>query len=193
MNIFNRVKGLILSPKEEWETIEAEDKSIVDIYRGYVVYIALIPPFANWLSDYFIGMPHGREIYRLSLTGGLLRAAMQYALSLPLLYLVAFVISSIAPYFEGKADDKRALTLAAYSYTPAWLATGFALIPGLRILDILGFYGLYVLYFGLPRMMKCPQHHADVYSLAILVLTLATAALHAWIVHTAVPWQAFPR
>ena len=86
MNIFNRVKGLILSPKEEWETIEAEDKSIVDIYRGYVVYIALIPPFANWLSDYFIGMPHGREIYRLSLTGGLLRAAMQYALSLPLLY-----------------------------------------------------------------------------------------------------------
>ncbi len=193
MGIFNRVKGLILSPEDEWVAIEAEDKSIVELYRGYIVYLALIPPFASCLSAYFFGASRGGDVARLSLTGGLLRAAMQYALALPLLYLVAFVISSIAPYFEGKSDDKRALTLAAYSYTPAWLAAAFALVPGLRFLDILGFYGLYVLYFGLPRMMKCPKNHADVYSFAILVLTLATGALHAWIVHMAVPWQAFPR
>jgi hypothetical protein len=104
---------------------------------------------------------------------------------------VAFVISSVAPHFDGKADDKRALTLAAYSYTPAWLAAGFGLVPGLRWLDILGLYGLYVFYHGLPRMMKCPKDHNDVLTLVVLVLTIATGALHAWIVHFIAPWRAF--
>ncbi|QGM44503.1 Yip1 family protein [Methylocystis heyeri] len=193
MNIARRIRGLILSPKEEWEIIEAEDKSVLDLYREYIVYLALIPPFASCLSAYFFGVPraaaHGVE--QISLTGGLVRAGFQYLLSLPMLYLVAFVISMIAPYFDGKTDDKRALTLAAYSYTPAWLASAFGLIPGLRWVDIVGFYGLYVFYYGLPRMMKCPRDHADVLSLTVLVLSVATSALHAWIVRLAVPWTAF--
>ncbi len=192
MNIAKRIQGLILAPQEEWETIEAEDKSILDLYREYVIILALIPPFANFFGGYFFGFPRAAaHAGQLTLTGGLLRAAVQYFLSLPLLYMVAFVISSIAPHFDGKSDDKRALTLAAYSYTPAWLASAFGLVPGLRWLDILGFYGLYVFYLGLPRMMKCPKDHGDIMSLIILVLSVATGALHAWIVRLAVPWQAF--
>ena len=119
-----------------------------------------------------------------------MRAFVQYSLSLPLLYLVAFVISSIAPHFDGKADDKRALTLAAYSYTPAWLAAVAGLVPALRWLDILGFYGIYVFYHGLTRMMKCPRDHADVFTLTALVLTVATGVLHAWMVHMVIaPWR----
>jgi hypothetical protein len=193
MNIARRIRGLILSPKEEWEIIEAEDKSVLDLYREYIIYLALIPPFASYLSAYFFGVPraaaHGAE--QISLTGGLVRAGFQYLLSLPMLYLVAFVISMIAPYFDGKTDDRKALTLAAYSYTPAWLASAFGLMPGLRWVDIVGFYGLYVFYYGLPRMMKCPKDHADVLSLTVLVLSVATSALHAWIVRLAVPWTAF--
>jgi len=193
MNIARRIKGLILSPKEEWETIEAENKSVLELYREYIVWLALIPPFASFLSGYLFGMPraamHG--VGQFSLTGGLVRAAVQYTLSLPMLYLVAFVISMLAPHFDGKTDDKRALTLAAYSYTPAWLASAFGLVPGFRWFDIVGFYGLYVFYYGLPRMMKCPKDHADVLSLTVLVLSVATGALHAWIVRLAVPWTAF--
>jgi hypothetical protein len=193
MNIARRIRGLILSPGEEWAIIEAEDKSILQLYREYVIYLALIPPFASFLSSYFFGDPRAAAhvVQQFSLTGGLVRAGFQYLLSLPMLYLVAFVISMLAPHFDGKTDDKRALTLAAYSYTPAWLASAFGLIPGLRWVDIVGFYGLYVFYYGLPRMMKCPEDHADVLSLTVLVLSVATSALHAWIVRLAVPWTAF--
>jgi tetrahydromethanopterin S-methyltransferase subunit C len=192
MNIVKRIKGLIIAPEAEWAIIEAEDKGVVELYRSYIVYLALIPPFASFLGGYFFGFGRGpADVGHLSLGGGLLRAFVQYALSLPLLYLVAFVISTIAPHFDGKADDKRALTLAAYSYTPAWVAAVFGLIPGLRWLDILGFYGIYLLYHGLPRMMKCPKDHADVFTLVILALTIATGALHAWIVHSVAPWRAY--
>ncbi len=119
----------------------------------------------------------------------MLRALAQYVLSLPALYMVAFVISTIAPYFDGKSDDRRALTLMAYSYTPAWLAAAFGLMPGLRWLDVLGFYGVYVFSIGLPRMMRCPKDHADVFTLVTLVLTVAVGALHAWIVRSIAPAQ----
>jgi len=192
MNIAKRIRGLILAPQEEWKIIEAEDKSVLDLYREYIIILALIPPFASFLGGYFFGFPRAAaHAGQLTLTGGLLRAAVQYFLSLPLLYMVAFVISSIAPHFDGKSDDKRALTLAAYSYTPAWLASAFGLVPGLRWLDIMGFYGLYVFYHGLTRMTKCPKDHADIMSLIVLVLSVATGALHAWIVRLAVPWPAF--
>jgi ABC-type amino acid transport system permease subunit len=192
MNIAKRIKGLIVAPDAEWAIIDAEDKSIVELYRGYIVYLALIPPFASFLGGYFFGF--GRypvDVEHLSFAAGLTRAFVQYVLSLPLLYLVAFVISMLAPHFDGKADDRRALTLAAYSYTPAWLAAGFGLVPGVRWLDVLGLYGLYVFYHGLPRMMKCPKDHTDVFTFVVLLLTVATGALHAWIVHFIAPWRAF--
>jgi hypothetical protein len=118
MNIAKRIKGLIIAPDAEWAIIEAEDKSVAELYRGYIVYLALIPPFASFLGGHFFGFGRGPgDVEHLSFAAGLTRAFVQYALSLPLLYLVAFVLSSLAPHFDGKADDRRALALAAYSYT----------------------------------------------------------------------------
>ncbi|HXY57004.1 MAG TPA: Yip1 family protein [Methylocystis sp.] len=178
-----------MSPEDEWAVIESEGKTVPQVYREYVLLLALIPPFAGFLGGYLFGFGHATGLAGLSLQSGLLRAALQYALSLPLLYVVAFVLSSLAPHFDGRSDDTRALTLAAYSYTPAWLAAVFGLAPGLRWLDVLGFYGVLVFYHGLPRMLKVPKENADVFTLAALVLTIATAALHAWIVRLAAPWS----
>ena len=51
---------------------------------------------------------------------------------------------------------------AAYAFTPGWLASLFVLIGGLgALLPLLaGLYGIYLLYLGLPTMMKCPQDKA---------------------------------
>ncbi len=189
--LFERIKGVLLNPQAEWAKIEAEDKSVLELYRDYIVILAAIPPFASFIGAWLFGFSRGPTgLMHETFLGGLSRAALQYLLSLPLLYIVGFVISNAAEFFDGKADDKRALTLAAYSYTPAWLASVFGLVPGLRWLDILGFYGVYVFHHGLTRMAKVPKENADVFTLAILVLTVAAGALHAWIVYKLIPWQA---
>lgn len=184
-DLMSRVKGLILSPGKEWELIETEQTSISDLYRQYIVILAAIPPFASFLGAWLFG---SRGLHP-TFGAGLFRAVVQYALSLPALFLAAFVISMAAPYFDGKSDDRRALTLAAYSYTPAWLAASFGLVPGLRFLDVLGFYGIYVFSLGLNRMMRVPKDNLDVFTLVALFLTVATGALHAWIVSAIAPAQ----
>lgn len=194
MNIVDRVKGLILAPEAEWSVIEAEQTSVAALYLRYIVILAAIPPFATFLGVWLFGYSRGSMGFvHPSFFGGLARAALQYGLSLPMLYLVAFVLSSLAVYFDGESDDAKALTLIAYSYTPAWIAAMFGLVPGLRWLDILGLYGAYVFYLGMPRMLKCPKDHADLLTLIVMILAIATGTLHAWIVHWILPWEAISR
>lgn len=184
-DLMSRVKGLILTPQKEWETIETERTSILDLYLRYIVILAVIPPFASFLGAWLFGS-HGLHP---TFAGGLFRAVVQYVLSLPALFMVAFIISMAAPHFDGRGDDRRALALAAYSYTPAWLASLFGLVPGLRFLDVLGFYGVYVFSLGLTRMMRVPKENLDVFTLVALVVTVATGALHAWVVSAIAPAQ----
>lgn len=190
MSLHERVKALILSPQKEWEKIDAEDTSIPDLYRSYIAILAAIPPFASFLGGWLFGYWQARSgVVHPTFAGGLLRAVTQYALSLPALYLIAFVVSMAAPHFDGRSDDRRALQLMAYSYTPAWIAAIFGLVPGLRWLDVLGFYGVYVFSVGLPRMLRMPKDNLDVFTLVVLVLTIATAALHGWLVHFIAPME----
>ncbi len=184
-DIISRIKGIILAPRQEWERIASEDATILDLYRGYIVFLAAVPPFASFLGSWLFGT-HGLHP---TFSGGFMRAVAQYALSLPVLFMTAFVISMAAPYFDGRSDDRRALALVAYSFTPAWLAAAFGLVPGLRFLDVLGFYGVYVFSVGLTRMMRVPKDNLDVFTLVALFLTVAMGALHAWIVSILTPAQ----
>jgi hypothetical protein len=190
MNLARRVKGLILTPDAEWAVIENEQISIGELYRRYIVFLAAIPPFASFLGLWLFGYSRGvlGEAH-VSFAGGLWRAVTQYFVSLPIIFMVAFVLSSAAPTFDGRSNDARALALAAYSYTPAWLAEVFGLAPGLRWLDILGFYGVYLFYLGAPRMLKCPKDNADVLTLMALIVSIAAGALHAFIVRLIAPAQ----
>lgn len=186
--LVERVKRILLTPKSEWAAIEAEPMSVQEIYRNYIVILAAIPAVANFLGNWLFGFSRGSDgIVHATFFGGLFRAILQYGLSLPLIYLVAMAISRLAPSFEGKSDDLRALKLIAFSFTPVWLAEIFGLVPGLRWMDVLGLYGIYLFYVGVARMTQSREDYADVYTAAGLAISLAAAFLHGAIVHVLAP------
>jgi hypothetical protein len=70
-------------------------------------------------------------------------------------YLVAQIIAYTARRFDGEADLVQALKLTAYSSTPVWVLGIFSLVPDLRYIGFLGFfYTVYLLYLGLPVLMR---------------------------------------
>jgi hypothetical protein len=188
MDITARAKRIIVAPKTEWAAIEAEPMTVRDIYVNYIVPLAAVPTLANFLSGWLFGYARPSEgVVHLTFLGGLGRALLQYGLSLPLIYLVAVAVSRLAPSFEGKSDDLRAFKLVAFSYTPVWIASIFGLIPGLRWLDVLGLYGIYIFYLGVARMTRSKDEYADVFTAAGLALGVAASVLHAAILHFVVP------
>ena len=64
---------------------------------------------------------------------------------------------------------------------PVWLAGIFLVLPGLRFLVLTGLYGVYVLWIGLPRLVKAPEQRSQGFTLLIaacagLLLYLAALA-----------------
>jgi Yip1 domain len=182
MNVVDRAKNIVVAPRTEWAVIEAEPTTINDIYKGYVVPLALIPAVAGFLGASIIGMNvPGAGTVRIGFFAGLIGAILQLGLSLALVYVLALVIDALAPTFDGRKNMLSAYKVAAYSATPTWLAGIFALIPSLSFLSLLGLYGMYVLYLGLPRLMAAPEDKALPYAavviLAAILLSMVFGAL----------------
>jgi hypothetical protein len=161
MDLIARVRGILLDPQAEWPIIERESGDPSFLFTTYVAVLALIPALAGFIGTVLIGVtvPVIGTV-RMPLLSGLFHAVFGYVLTFVIVYVVAIIVDALAPTFGGQKNFQNALKLTVYSYTPAWLAGIFLLIPGLRFLTLLSLYGLYLLYTGLPPLMKAPKDKA---------------------------------
>jgi hypothetical protein len=184
MNLVERVKRILLTPKTEWEVIDAEPATAAELYTRYIAPLAAIGPIAQLIgySAFGVSVPFVGT-YRVPIGSAITQAIVMYVLTLAGTYVLALIIDALAPTFNGQRSQIQALKLAAYSLTASWVAGVFALIPGLRILTLLGLYSLYLLYLGLPVLMKTPRDKALGYTvvviIAAIILSMITGAISA--------------
>jgi hypothetical protein len=171
MNLVERAKRILLTPRTEWETIDTEPTTTSALYTGYIMPLAAIGPMAQVIgySVFGVRMPFGGTMYRTPIGTAITTAVVTYVLSLVAVYLIALIIDALAPTFGGTKNQMQALKVAAYSSTAGWVAGIFALVPGLRILGLLGLYSIYLLYLGLPVLMKAPADKATGYTAVVVV------------------------
>src|ERR1700674_160875 len=148
MNLVERVKAILLTPKTEWSVIEREPGDVAYLFTNYVAILAAIPAVCSFIGAVLIGIP---------IVPALIGAIVGYALTFVGVYVMALIIDVLAPTFGAQKNAANALKLSSYTPTPYWVAGVFLLIPGLRVLTaIAGLYGLYLLWVGLPPLMKSP-------------------------------------
>jgi hypothetical protein len=173
MNLIERVKAILLTPRTEWPVIEREPGDMVYLFTNYVAILAAIPAVCGFIGTSLIGIAlPGLGTVRVPIGAGLIGAIVGYVLTFAMVYVVALLVDLLAPTFNGQKNFENALKLTAYSYTPAWLVGVFLLLPSLGFLTILGLYGLYLLWIGIPPLMKAPQDRALLYTVAIVVCAI---------------------
>jgi len=173
MNLVDRIKGILLKPKEEWQTISGETTTIPEMYQGYIIILAAIGPVASVIGMSIVGisLPFTGS-FRIPITTSIAYAVAHYILTLVGVYVLALIIDALAPTFSGEKNMNQAFKVATYSYTPAWLVGIFIIIPALSILGILGLYSLYLLYLGLPALMKSPQEKSTGYTVGVIIAAI---------------------
>src|ERR1039457_678601 len=187
MAMIERIKGICLKPRTEWDAFAEEETSTAELFKGYAVPLAAIPPIAGFIGGSLIGrsMPFIGS-YRVPIVSGLVMAVFTFVMALVGVFIVSLIINYLAPSFGAQKNSAQALKVAVYAYTPAWVAGVLQILPMLGLLAILaGLYGLYLLYLGLPRLMKCPQEKAVPYTAVVvvcaIVLSIVVAAVGAGI------------
>lgn len=169
-----RVTGIILRPANEWPIIAGEATTASTIYTGYVAPLAAIGVVALFLGQVLIGMSVPLlGTVRTGLLSGLTSAIVMYVMAFVGVWVLSFIVDFLAPQFGGQRDPLRALKVVAYSYTPAWVAGVLHLVPSLGALVLLAsLYGLYVMYLGLPVLMRSPQDKAIPYTAVVVVCAI---------------------
>jgi len=188
MNLVERVQAILLKPKATWPEIDAEPADAASLYRNYVMILALIPALASFIGLSLIGVGAFGVSFRVPLASGLANMIVGYVLSLVMVFVLALIIDAMAPTFEGTRSQIGALKLSAYASTAAFVGGVFSLLPSLSVLGALAaLYGIYLLYTGLPVLMKCPPDKAIAYTAVVVVCAIVGGVVIAWVLALLTP------
>jgi hypothetical protein len=182
MNLVERIKGILLQPKSEWQAIEREPGDAGFLFPNYVAIVAAIPPVCAFIGTSIIGFGS----IHIGIIAGLLRAVIVYVLSLVSVFVVAHIIDLLAGTFGARKNLDSAMKVSAYAPTAAWVVGVFSLIPFLGVLSILGLYSLYLLYTGIGALMRPAADKALIYTIAVVVCVIVI-----WTVIFSIPAMLF--
>jgi hypothetical protein len=171
--LVGRAKGILMSPKTEWQRIAGETTEPMKVLTSYVVPLALIGPIASLIGMQVFGINAVIVTFRPSLASSLTMAVTSFVLTIVGVFVLAFIANWLSPKFGGKEDFPAAFRWVAYAMTASWIGGIFGLIPSLAIIGLLfGLYSLYLLYLGSSPMMGVPQDKTLGYTVVTILAAI---------------------
>ena len=200
MSITDRAKGILLKPRSEWEEIAKEPATVSGLFTGYAMILAALPAIATILALGILGI--GRDAVAMAgmsagLADTIVRTLVGYAVGLGMLYLMALIVKSVSPSFNGKSDLVQSLKLMTYASTPSWLigiVTPFladAPLVGLLLSIVTLAFVVYLTYLGLRAVLDVPQEKVAGFTVVIVlvyvVMIVLVAGVVLWLVGSSMP------
>jgi hypothetical protein len=189
MNALRRIIAILADPVAEWAVIDKEPADAAYLLSRYVAPLALIPAVFGLIGACVVGaVVPGAGLVRAPLAAGLVGAVFGYVMSCATVVCLGALIRLLAPTFGGQRDFNTAFKLAAYAYTPIWLTGIFLLAPGLRFLELTGFYSAYILWTGASPLMKVPVQKIPAFTTILVVCACLLIFIIRALQHTLFGW-----
>jgi len=170
MNLVQRIQDILLKPKDTWPQIAQEAATPQSLYKDWLLILAAVPAVAGFIGMSVMGVGAFGFSYRVPFVSGLVHMVIGYVLSLGMVYLLSLLVNALAPTFGGTPDRLAALKLVAYGCTAGFLGGVFQLLPSLSMLGLLcGLYSIYLIYLGLPVLMRNPPEKSAGYTAVVVV------------------------
>lgn len=180
MNLIDRAKNILITPKTEWLVIDTEATTPQNILISYVLPLAAISALGTLLS---IILP--ASFFRNYLVW---MAIIGFISILIGFYISTYVIDMLAPSFDSEKNLGKSAQLVAYSSTPAWVAGFFSFLPMIGVLFAIGgwVYSIYLFYTGLGIMKKTSEDKKVVYMVVAYIVMIAVTFIVSAILRTVI-------
>lgn len=187
--LIDRVKKIILTPNTEWPVIQAEPTTISRLYQGYIVPLAAFSALMSFVHMSVIGIGY----WRMPVLTGLAYTLVRFVFALLGFYVAGWIIDMLAPSFSGQRDRRQAVKTVAYAFTPAAIGAVFELLGGFgsALHLVAAIWGIYLLYLGLPVMMRSPREKAPGYAAAVVVCSILLGVLLGIIIAVVNPMHSY--
>lgn len=177
--VLNHVWGLFSHPQEEWESIRDEPCTVTMCYLRHVLILAAIPAVSAYIGAVQVGWSVGtQEVIRLTSASALPIAAAFYLAMLAAVYVVGRLVHWMAQTFGAETTLNQSIVLVTYTGTPLFLVGVVALYPMPWLNMLFGIvallYTVYLLYTGVPVVMKITKEQGFLFSSAVLTVGMVT-------------------
>ena len=168
--------AIVFRPRTTWRRIAAETTSPRALIFGYVLPLAAIGPLATYLALRETGVRIASDrIYHASIATALAEALTSYGFVLGGVALVTLIIAALSPRLGLPRSFEGALRVAAYSFTPVWLAGAMLLIPALTLgLFAAAAYAVVLLAFGIEIVLGAGRGRAALFATTAIGCALAS-------------------
>lgn len=175
MNIVERVKNLIVSPKLEWEKIDTENMDMKSVLVSYVLPLAAISAICAFIGYAFIGIDVG--FFRMKgINWGIYHAVTVFLGAIISVIVSTYVVDMLAPSFASEKNLNKSAQLVGFSYTPALIGGFLSIFPALSIIgSLFGLYGIYLWYLGLGPLKKTPEDKKVVYMVVSILILIVVS------------------
>ena len=177
----NHLFGIMFSPTATWEAIRDQEDSVLMTYLKFVLPISLLPAVAWYFGSAVIGWELGDRTIRLTSTSAMQIMALFYLAMLIGTGMLGFMVHWMSETYEADTSTPgKGVMIAAYTLTPMYLcgATGF--YPMLWLDMLLGCaaaaYAVYLLYIGVPIVMRIPSERGFLFASAMVAVGLVGCA-----------------
>ena len=187
-NLVSRAINILTKPASEWRVAEGEASSIGGLVAGYAAILALIAPLALVLGGAIQG---AFSAYGFSVGLLIKQILIIYLVALATPVLLGFIIDALTTNLGGQKNSVQAMKLAIYSATAFWVLGIVLILPELWWIWFLGIaYGGYLLWVGVPILLKVPADKAPIFvaaSVGIWAVLFIILQQIAWRIIYAVP------
>jgi uncharacterized membrane protein YecN with MAPEG domain len=172
---------LIFEPAATWDGILRTRRGIVSILAVHLLPLLLLASACGAYGLIHWGKWQGdvRRLKTFSVSEAVLVEAVQFLLSLVVVFAGAKMVKSIGETFRGRHTYTQAFEAVAYSLSPLFLLQFFDAFTGVSpwVTWAIGItLSITALYHGIPRMMEPdPAHAFGLYLTSALLLALVTA------------------
>ena len=170
--------GLLTRPDAEWKTISERPRSLLGTLATHVMPLALLPALAWYYGVTKVGwtLPGGEIVYRMTPESTVVIIALFYWAMVVGTVGLGVMVHWMSRTYGSSATLADAVTLAAFTNTPLFIAGITGLLPSLWLDLLLGTaavcYAVYLLYLGIPHMMNVPKERGYLFASAVLAVAL---------------------
>lgn len=167
MNIIERVKNILLTPKTEWDVINGETATTQSLLIGYVLPLSVVSALGSLLHGLLFAGTIGLKFF-------LIGAVIAFVSSIIGFYVSVIIIDALASSFGSEKNMGKSAQLVAYSGTPSYIGGLLSFIPVIGFLLSLAawVYGIYLMYLGIGPLKKTPDDKKVVYMIVAFVVMI---------------------
>lgn len=167
MNLIERVKNILLTPKTEWDVINGETATTQSLLMGYVLPLSIVAAAGSLLKGLLFAGTLGLKFFIVTAAIGFIAAVVSF-------FVTVMIVDMLAPSFGSEKNMGKSAQLVAYSGTPSYIGGLLSFIPVIGgIVSLAAWaYGIYLMYLGIGPLKKTPEDKKVVYMIVAFLIMI---------------------